>query len=841
MANEAKLIQDVSKAVDGLSTSFQSLQKILETNLAQQKNQITYINELKKALSGPEFKNFVSVSNKMSQAQTELAKQQKIAADIAKQEEQIRLQAVKTQQAAIKAAEAEAIAKQKVRQATANAEKAELSLKTAKDKVNKASQEAQSAYKRESDRLRELTQKARDAAVTYGINSKEAKKLTREQQELDKKLKRVNESLGIHNSNVGNYKSAISGAVGILGKFGVTLGGAQIALKAFNGVVKNSQTAGDAWARTVGELKGAFQGLFQAVGTGENLTGIIQAMKDGAEAGRQYASAIDDLFEGAKGAELQIATIEKQIAQAQVDRDIARAKYDRQAALDQTDIIEALENKKLEVITIEANKRLSAEREYFEKRTKLTQEDFENFLKNYRKEEDLRNDAIKFIEDVKSAEKDLAIARDRINTQYSGMDAAQFNEFKERNIKQNEERISRLKETTATEIQVYAELFNKWGGTTDEMIERYVSALVAIENAQRDSIAAQRRNEVARATEERLFAKETEKEKVDNAIETFEKVSEVANETAKVWKNESDIEKEISDNLTKHKIENLDKIYEKNNEIIESQRKAAEEEAELNAEISDAKKELFSEAANSYFEIENEKYEKALEANRAYYDNILANQQLDEEQRSLIEAEREKKENEIEAKKRANEKRQFVFNKLQALAEIAISLAKANAAALVYGPLLAPGIILKNKISAALQAGIVMAQALPMLDKGSDFTPSDYMAGEKRPEIRIKNGKASIIDQPTVFTNDPGAKIIGGADTARIMDSINNYTSQNILSEGRTITRDDKLVASLITKLLHEQQSGNNIMKKALSARQQSGTSEINRMRTQHLKNKLKN
>ena len=53
---------------------------------------------------------------------------------------------------------------------------------------------------------------------------------------------------------------------------------------------------------------------------------------------------------------------------------------------------------------------------------------------------------------------------------------------------------------------------------------------------------------------------------------------------------------------------------------------------------------LFGEVGDAFFEVENEKYEKAIEANTAYYDGLLANEKLDEEQRSLIEAQREAKE-----------------------------------------------------------------------------------------------------------------------------------------------------------------------------------------------------
>ena len=95
---------------------------------------------------------------------------------------------------------------------------------------------------------------------------------------------------------------------------------------------------------------------------------------------------------------------------------------------------------------------------------------------------------------------------------------------------------------------------------------------------------------------------------------------------------------------------------------------------------------LFGEVGDAFFEVENEKYEKAIEANTAYYDSLLANEKLDEEQRSLIEAQREAKENEIRKKQRENEKKQFLFSQAIKVAEIWMQAAQGIAAAVSLGP-----------------------------------------------------------------------------------------------------------------------------------------------------------
>ena len=201
-----------------------ALSGVITGNLEQQKKLIQYIGELKKSLSGDEFKNFAKVQGELVKVQDALSKKQKEALDLTVREEKVKQQAIKTQEAAVRAANADILAKEKQRVATANAEKAELSLKTAKDKAVNASKTAKGAYERESIKLRELTVDAKNAAMSYGVNSKEARKLAAEQQKLDKKIKAVDASLGIHNRNVGNYSGALRGLKTMVAALGITTG-----------------------------------------------------------------------------------------------------------------------------------------------------------------------------------------------------------------------------------------------------------------------------------------------------------------------------------------------------------------------------------------------------------------------------------------------------------------------------------------------------------------------------------------------------------------------------------------------------------------------------------------
>ncbi len=83
--------------------------------------------------------------------------------------------------------------------------------------------------------------------------------------------------------------------------------------------------------------------------------------------------------------------------------------------------------------------------------------------------------------------------------------------------------------------------------------------------------------------------------------------------------------------------------------------------------------------------------------------------------------------------------------------------------------------------SGALAAATVAAQTIPQFDKGTKNTPDTYIAGEKGTEIRVgKDGQMSLINEPTLFTNDAGAEIISRRDTAQIMtDQGRKFISDN--------------------------------------------------------------
>lgn len=837
MADETKIIKDVMTAVDGLAGSFSALSGIIENNLTQQKALIRFISEIKKTIgSSKELKDFSIAIQGINKAQTELTKIQKFAADVAKKEEKIKQQAIKTSVAAQRAMEAEAIAQEKLKQAKNNTEKSEISLQRAKANAEKTSLQAIGAYKQESDRLRQLTEQAKNAAVQHGVNSKQAKALRTEQQALDKKIKDVDASLGIHNRNVGNYGGVLSGAKGILGQFGLAIGGAQIAMKLFNGIIEKSQGAGDSWAKSVAGWGGALDAFYKTFTSGEwgdlfeNMLRAYNGMKD-------VAGIKDDLFEGGLGA--RVFEVETQILIQEQENIRKASKQGSDERIAAAKEIIRLNELILERKEDEIDANIELNDKTVERLTKLNSDELYKYIQNFREETKLRKETLEYLEKEKQLKSTIASGKDKTVKISSGMYPTNSiieatAEEKEAAAKAQEELTALYKDENTKRYIDYAATIDKYKITDDKMVKNFINAHIAKKELRLEMMRA-----TARAEQDLI--RDSEKENIDKIETVFEKESAVEKIKIKVV----DVEKSLSDNLTQHKIDNLDKLEEKNLEVIENIDEANKKSAELDREISDKKVELFTSAGNAFFEVEIEKYDKAIEANRKFYDDLLSNQLLDEEQRSLLEAQREAKENELEAKKRETEKRQFLFNQAVKVAEIWMEAAKGIAVAKALGPATAGASLFwipKIKISAALQTGIVLAQSIPNFDKGTENTPDTYIAGEKRSEIRIdKKGNVSVVTEPTLFTNDKGSKIISGARTQTILDDIANFTNQQVIFGSIKSNKENRIVAGLVSELLKENKSGNDRIVKAITKKQTySGMSEINRMRKEDLRNKLK-
>jgi len=175
-----------------------------------------------------EFKEFTIQSEKLNKAQAELVKtekklsdlQDKIIRDLDKRKDANK-KLTKTQQDRLKL-------EKKLREANSSAiddntlisvqlqEQRKINKELAKDKLGLID-----AYDKESSKLNELRKRYKNLAVQNKENTKEGKRLLRNITDLDKKLKRVDDSVGQNQRSVGKYEKALSGLNATLGRLGI--------------------------------------------------------------------------------------------------------------------------------------------------------------------------------------------------------------------------------------------------------------------------------------------------------------------------------------------------------------------------------------------------------------------------------------------------------------------------------------------------------------------------------------------------------------------------------------------------------------------------------------------
>lgn len=213
-------------------------------------------------------------------------------------------------------------------------------------------------------------------------------------------------------------------------------------------------------------------------------------------------------------------------------------------------------------------------------------------------------------------------------------------------------------------------------------------------------------------------------------------------------------------------------------------KKYAEKRKELEVDITNNILEL----TNTLFDAKIQKYDDDINRNNDYYANLLDNETLSLEQRSALEAERDRKNLEIEKKKRREQRKQAIINKIASLATIAIQTSTAAAAALApppvgLGPLAGGALIPYIIANGALQAAIVAASPIPQ-----------YKHGKKKGQ-----GKDSL-----ALLND------GGKDELKISNdgTMERITGRNVLGyvkKSDTIIPDaQKFLSSMSDQELYE-------------------------------------
>lgn len=171
--------------------------------------------------------------------ETRLDKNAKAQKKIEDAVEKVRLAEIKLAQNREKTAKQLEVAQQRANKNRVQEAEAINRNKIALDKQRKSMQETSRAYKKLSQDAVKARKTAQDLGATYGTTSKRFKTAAAEANKLNAKLKQIDAATGNYQRSVGNYNSALKGAVGftkqMVGALGL-MGGAFLAVQ----VIKNA-------------------------------------------------------------------------------------------------------------------------------------------------------------------------------------------------------------------------------------------------------------------------------------------------------------------------------------------------------------------------------------------------------------------------------------------------------------------------------------------------------------------------------------------------------------------------------------------------------------------------
>lgn len=160
----------------------------------------------------------------------------------------------------------------------------------------------------------------------------------------------------------------------------------------------------------------------------------------------------------------------------------------------------------------------------------------------------------------------------------------------------------------------------------------------------------------------------------------------------------------------------------------------AEKIKEVQGEIANAAVDFGS----ALFEAEIERIDQRIEKNKDYYAQLLAGEELTQERRAALEAERDLQERKLMKEKRKRENQQFLFEQGVALAKIAMHTAVAYTEAL-------PNVLLSQLmlILGGIQAATVIALSIPKFKTGTNNAPEGWaIVDEVTPEVHTdKKGR----------------------------------------------------------------------------------------------------
>jgi len=274
---------------------------------------------------------------------------------------------------------------------------------------------------------------------------------------------------------IGSSLSGILPAIGLAGA----------ALTTFQGTINTTQTAGDSWAVTQASMKGALDGFYRTLGTGD-WDNLLINMVNSSEAAKELTKALDELFERGLSSNLKNSVIDIQLAEANKALKIAKAKGDSTEVLRLATEINTLEDTKLSNSLDVATKTKEAFFNDIKKITGLKDDELLKFIETYSSVEStkIREMAEKYNELYNGIEKS------RRRLLLAGVEASQVD-----NVIGKEKQL--LSKSYDNNVVVYAATLRAYNRLNDEKIQSAINAEITINKLKSQRISSTDKVDVA--------------------------------------------------------------------------------------------------------------------------------------------------------------------------------------------------------------------------------------------------------------------------------------------------------------------------------------------------------
>ncbi|MES2796655.1 MAG: phage tail tape measure protein [Bacteroidota bacterium] len=245
----------------------------------------------------------------------------------------------------------------------------------------------------------------------------------------------------------------------------------------------------------------------------------------------------------------------------------------------------------------------------------------------------------------------------------------------------------------------------------------------------------------------------------------------------------ADKRQKIAETLSKAKLDLSEveiSVNKNKNEVdVNLEREKAEKILDISGQLTGALTDL----ANAVFDTKIQNIEYEIDKNNEYYDKQIELAGNDERQKDLLSKEREKKNDELEKKKRKEQHKAAVFNKASAVAQAGISTALAILAALQTQPFLplGPTMATLAGVLGAIQIGAILATPIPKYKMGRKGGPAETAwVGDGFVSEVITKGDGS---NPRLTPNTPTLTNLDQGDIVhKSVEDYNRYIRASILS-----------------------------------------------------------